>query len=494
MTKEVFSSEKMSKMIKSFNVFIGIGFIASSLIFVPYIFDGIFSFDGILQIESKYLWSASAGFLLSGILFLILKSLIKGGFAMTAFSILFVVWIELWFRLFVNIIASPQFISELSSQSNITYADQSAYKGSPFIHFTGRSNVELKGSDALRGSAPFNNYGFSGREMFQYKPRNVIRIACLGESTTADGYPTFLENYLNVNKGQGELRFEVYNFGHAYWTSANSLTNFVLNVRDFQPDIVVIHHGWNEEKIRNVPDSIFRNDYSHVLKSFEVPFVYDRYLLRVSGLYRYFKFKYDKSPEWTNLASSVQQECIRTTLNYANLNELLPFERNIKSIIDLAVVDSIQIVIATLPHSTDPSIPLYYAYKNIDQCNDITRRLHFQYPQNSLLVDLDSLITGKFNDIFTDLGHVNDNGRLMKAEFIGKAILGYLKSHDQSLGLNWSDKYVMDGMGYYHNMMLQNKEWLTVLQRDADSMGVNLETVMSSHADYMHNITDKIPE
>jgi hypothetical protein len=38
-------------------------------------------------------------------------------------------------------------------------------------------------------------------------------------------------------------------------------------------------------------------------------------------------------------------------------------------------------------------------------------------------VDLDKLMTGKDNRLFVDQVHVNDTGRRMKAEYIGKRII-----------------------------------------------------------------------
>ena len=51
-----------------------------------------------------------------------------------------------------------------------------------------------------------------------------------------------------------------------------------------------------------------------------------------------------------------------------------------------------------------------------------------EFKNKILFVDLDSLITGKHNEIFKDLGHVTDEGRTMKSEWIGKAILGNVNS------------------------------------------------------------------
>jgi hypothetical protein len=38
-------------------------------------------------------------------------------------------------------------------------------------------------------------------------------------------------------------------------------------------------------------------------------------------------------------------------------------------------------------------------------------------------VDLDKLMTGKENHLFLDPVHVNDTGRRMKAEYLGKRII-----------------------------------------------------------------------
>src|SRR4030095_14123746 len=93
----------------------------------------------------------------------------------------------------------------------------------------------------------FNNFGFVGRDFAYAKPPGVIRIAALGASTTADGYPAMLEEYLNALQSN---RFEVMNFGQGYWTSAHVLVNFVLNVIDFAPDYIVIHQAANDELAR----------------------------------------------------------------------------------------------------------------------------------------------------------------------------------------------------------------------------------------------------
>ncbi|MEM9024273.1 MAG: SGNH/GDSL hydrolase family protein, partial [Bacteroidota bacterium] len=105
------------------------------------------------------------------------------------------------------------------------------FTGHPYVHYTGVPN---KG---------FNNRGFHGSDWAREKPAGVFRVACIGGSTTARGYPADLEAWLNT---RADTVFEVLNVGLGGWTTAHSVANFVLNVVDYNPDLVVIHHAWND--------------------------------------------------------------------------------------------------------------------------------------------------------------------------------------------------------------------------------------------------------
>ena len=251
-----------------------------------------------------------------------------------------------------------------------------------------------------------------------------MRIACLGESTTEDGYPAFLQDVLNRS---GKGKFETLNFGHAYWTTAHSLVNFMLNVQDFHPDCIVIHHGWNEERVRHARPEDFRSDYSHAFKSFSAPQVVDRYPIRWSVIYRWVKFRMDPNPKWTSLSAYIHPDKKDLENGYKDTTELKPYRRNLENIIEMALAHNIRVVLTTLPHSTDPATALYYGHTSIDQCNAINRDLARQFDGKISFVDLDSLITGKHNEIFKDLGHITDAGRTMKAQYIGQAILDIKK-------------------------------------------------------------------
>jgi hypothetical protein len=52
-----------------------------------------------------------------------------------------------------------------------------------------------------------------------------------------------MEDYLNAHASAGDGRFEVLNFGLGFYTTAHSLVNYVLNVVDYHPGYLVIHHA-----------------------------------------------------------------------------------------------------------------------------------------------------------------------------------------------------------------------------------------------------------
>jgi hypothetical protein len=403
------------------NAFAGQTGLAVAVLLYPLIFQAIFSTGPLRAGEWQALTTTSITLGAIAVLFLLFRRRILPGLSLMFFSLLVLVSLELLVRFGVKVFASPARITALKEQCNSTYADLAAYSGHPFTQFTGTPSVQLKGGNALEGSTPYNNFGFIGPDFHYEKAPGTIRVACLGESTTADGYPAFLESFLNKNGGG--RRYEVMNFGHAYWTTNHSLVNFLLNVTDFHPDYIVIHHGWNEEKVRGYPPGEFRGDYSHAFKTFRQPSVPDRYLIRLSVAYRLAKFAIDPLPAWQTLGAAIQKPREPVDSAYADTSELRPFRRNLEDIITVALQRHIGVVLTTLPHSTDPSIAMYYSVRSIDQCNAVTRGVAHEFGTAILFVDLDSLLTGRHNEIFKDLGHVTDYGRTMKSEAIGKAIL-----------------------------------------------------------------------
>lgn len=83
------------------------------------------------------------------------------------------------------------------------------------------------------------------------KPKDTIRILTLGGSTTKNGflpaedrYPAILEKLLR--SAHPEKKIEVFNGGQDTFTTKHSLINYVTNMKDWKPDIVIIMHGIND--------------------------------------------------------------------------------------------------------------------------------------------------------------------------------------------------------------------------------------------------------
>jgi hypothetical protein len=417
--------ESEENKIKFGQQFVGMvaGFsLATSCLLCPFVFDRYLAVSPLLEQEEQLLAVFSMLLFSIAVLFFLLRKRLKLGWVLFYFSCLALIQVELASRLMIHYFSSFERREELGIAANRTYLDYTAYKGHPFLVFTGRPAIELTGNNSLGNLSAFNNFGFSGKDFIVEKSAETIRVIAMGGSTTISGYPAYTERFLNDSLLAKE-KYEVLNFGMTYWTSAHSLVNFVLNVVDFQPDYVVFHHAWNDEKARNFPEETFRNDYSHALTYFHEPEIPDKWPFRISILYRMFKEQLGIQPEWASLgtATSVKNDAVVTPL-YQNKKELYPYERNIRSIVDLAKARNIRVLLTTQPRSTDPNIPFYYAAPAIDQGNEILREVATSYGDEVVFLDLDSLFTGKRNELFIDLGHMSEEGIRLKGEAIAKAI------------------------------------------------------------------------
>lgn len=127
-----------------------------------------------------------------------------------------------------------------------------------------------------------NALGLRGAEWSLEKTPGVLRIAALGGSTTEGAWPLALAAELEQRT---KRRFEVLNAGLSGWTSAESLVNWFLNVQDYAPDLVVLHHAVNDVAPRLRRGH--RSDYSHYRHPWQPPRsnALQRLLLRASDVY-----------------------------------------------------------------------------------------------------------------------------------------------------------------------------------------------------------------
>ena len=110
--------------------------------------------------------------------------------------------------------------------------------------------VFRSGSKTERVNFSINSLGFRGPEFSPTKKPGTIRIFCSGGSTTAgnsvdddETWPAVLE----IELRQRGYRVEVINAGVQGWSSYQELLRFEREIVNYQPDILLLHQGWNEE-------------------------------------------------------------------------------------------------------------------------------------------------------------------------------------------------------------------------------------------------------
>ena len=138
------------------------------------------------------------------------------------------------------------------------------YEPHPYICYVMKPNVRVTG---YGGEVRTNRWGFRGRDVQRNKPDGVVRIACLGGSTTfslnaSDNdhtWPAQLERILNEQ--HAPTRFEVLNFGTPGYCAIESFLIFALRGIDFAPDIVLVHDALNDVPAVFRPD--VTSDYTH---------------------------------------------------------------------------------------------------------------------------------------------------------------------------------------------------------------------------------------
>ncbi len=279
----------------------------------------------------------------------------------------------------------------------------------------------------LRPGTVINSLGFVGDEFVREKPDGVVRIACIGGSTTQGGnqfgprgsYPFLLQSILQ-REGHS---VQVYNYGVSNWTSAESLVNFVLNVQDVAPDIVVIHHGVNDVAPRLYPD--YRSDFSHYrvpYRALDISWL-ERTLLSWSRLYLALRMgKYEDL--------DITAHTVRTVPLARRLLEPPPgteygFRRNLETIGDLTTLRGGHVALITMPFSLGGESASWKGFhQGIREHNAIARELC--QDRAWALVDLEELVDQNrrlAEGQFLDLVHVKAKANFLKARLTADALL-----------------------------------------------------------------------
>lgn len=385
---------------------------------IPPVFQMYFALSALAHAEASALAFSALALALLGLVVLV------GGKHFPAlcaiiFGVTLMLWLELGIRgLVINF--EPDLKAEAIWIEDSLDLSNTLFRGNAFTQFTGRpGRIHYSDTDATSDGIAYNRHGFIGPDWPYAKPAGVLRVACLGSSTTASGYPIILEETLNT-RADGTSRFEVLNFGMDYWCSAHSVVNYMLNVRAFAPDFVVFHHGWNEFEAVASRQRI-TPDYSHAYHSFspQRPPAWLRIPLRLSLILRLGISQFG-SLYWTDLQSALFQSQTTEPAFVEHPERWASFKRNVEALIALTTAEGVHLVLTTQPRSTDPMAKYADYAATIDMANSIIRSMTAGHP-NVSLIDLDALMTGQ-NHLFKDIAHVTPLGRRFKAEAIADAI------------------------------------------------------------------------
>lgn len=282
----------------------------------------------------------------------------------------------------------------------------------PFLLLT--NNPAREGVNAL---------GFIGDEYQERKPAGVYRIACLGGSTTQDGYVKRLERRLAGRFP--DRRIEVLNFGNPAWTTTQILFNYLLNVRAYSPDLLIVLTGANEIKVRGFPE--FRADYAHAFGVLTRPEP-RRDAALVAGwnayaLFRWLAFKRSGREPGIELTDVIQRP--GGLSRPLRPEELFPLARNLRDLVAAARREGTAVAFASEPFSR---ARLQWGgakwIEHMEEVGRLIRRLAAE--EGVLFIDLDSAITGH-EEMFVDPIHLAANtGVPLKVELIASALTSRL--------------------------------------------------------------------
>lgn len=260
------------------------------------------------------------------------------------------------------------------------------------------------------------------------------RILCLGGSTTESGnslgqvgsYPFYLEKTLAQETG---LDYEVLQAGHAGWTSAESLVGWMLDFKDFEPDLVLIHHAVNDLGPMTAPG--FLPDYTHWRKSVDLfeRNLFDKVFARVSLLYVHLRVERgdldlvgsstrQPAPDAKPVAFEVAQES---------------FVRNVRSIGDDVARSGGRVGLVTMPMHPDADSMAPGIAAGVRKNNQALRLL--AHEKGWYVLDLEHGFPLRYpeeqrKENFLDLVHVSPLGNLAKAQLITRELVR----------LGWADK------------------------------------------------------
>jgi len=275
----------------------------------------------------------------------------------------------------------------------------------------------------------FANGAAGDRDIEIPKPNGLLRINCLGASTTGnyivlDGksysYPMELESILKSKLGHP---VEVNNCGQGGYNSADILVRFALQIIDTQPDVVIIYHGYND--IRAYLTNSFESDYSHARRNLGETY-WQFYLASKIPVIPIKVLNYLIN-QWmpVSVRNSLLDNVSKGDFNIGAdpALGLKTYQRNLQHIIDLCRCNNIRVILSTYCHYLHDGIKgesLHQRYAHIVELeNDVMRKLA---SKNGLSLVDNARLVPKDEKYFVDSVHFTPEGMRLIAKNIGEVV------------------------------------------------------------------------
>lgn len=273
------------------------------------------------------------------------------------------------------------------------------------------------------------------REILIPKPEKMIRINCLGESTTQSkiqykgqefSYPEELEKILQKQFPSEQI--EVNNCSGGGRTSADILIEFELINIDTRPDIVILYFGHNDLMVSLTPD--FQSDYFHARKSFGEDFFIYRWSSILPDLplasYNFMKFTVFGG----NIRFTLLDSISRGTVDIKSAYQGMPtIKRNIEHIISICKANDIQIILSTFSHFLDDSVkdnPRYQKFhEGVILLNNVIREVAKTH--DVAVIDNFNLIP-QDERYFVDSQHFSPEGMQLIASNISVPVIHFINN------------------------------------------------------------------
>jgi hypothetical protein len=311
--------------------------------------------------------------------------------------------------------------------SSAEVEDQSlVYEAHPYLAYVQTSDDGTVNAD-----------GFNFPDHPREKPNNTLRIAALGGSTTAGptAWPFQLEQILN------QQHVEVLNFGTPGWTSAESAVNYILNVQDYSPDLVIVHHAANDIGPLSYPN--FHPDYRHYRKVLQLSsseqeqlrlsqglsYTVDTWLGGHSFIYIFLRSQFiglDRPQfDLQHLTVHSIENTKSTAVPMQEEGEhIQTFLRNLKSITTIANTHGAQMLFVSIPYVQSTTAQLLPGWnQRMDDGMSSQNEQVMQWAKSRGLAHLDlQPLMGDKPDIYEDNIHLKLEGEKQKAHLISEYI------------------------------------------------------------------------